>query len=451
MYAGSANTRRFCSHMARRRARGLVAVAVVISAVALGLAFVAGVLAAPDRELVDRRRSTLRHGPHGASGLVEALEVLDVPVERRRRALFGLAADTVPVEPDAWLVLLDFTPFAVDERVGPIRTGARRPSDVEVREVARYLARGGAAFLGGETGIARCFGLRLVPVHDRWDDEGALLAVPSPADLGPLPGTHAVLAPDTAPGARRRNPFADEEPCEGPEIRSQRALLVTRDGDPVAVRLEFTAGGRAIVLAESRYVANRTMRETDAGVLVLSWLLTERPRRIIVDEYHQGFGKGGSIFAAAWRWARGSPAGWAILQLAVAGCATLAVAMVRFGPALRVIERRRRSPMEHLEALAIGLERAEGTGVAVRRIIAGLQRRLGRAGALRRRGGEIEPWLDSLARATDDPRARRAVERLRRLLHEPGGHDAVVEAALAVEDVWQALRPTKTRDGFSPR
>src|SRR5438034_6802331 len=57
--------------------------------------------------------------------------------------------------------------------------------------------------------------------------------------------------------------------------------------------------------------------------------------------------------------------GWAILQLLGVALVALAVAAVRFGPARSVIERRRRSPLEHEEALAAGLEGAGGVDTAV--------------------------------------------------------------------------------------
>src|SRR2546426_3232421 len=52
-----------------------------------------------------------------------------------------------------------------------------------------------------------------------------------------------------------------------------------------------------------------------------------------------------------------------------------AVAAVRFGPARPVLERRRRSPLEHLEALAAGLEGAVGVDTSIGLTVAGLRRR----------------------------------------------------------------------------
>src|SRR3989475_10320611 len=95
---------------------------------------------------------------------------------------------------------------------------------------------------------------------------------------------------------------------------------------------------------------------TDAGVAVIPWFLDGSTRQIVVDEYPLGFGAGGTLPGASWAWLRRHPPGWAILQLIGVALVALAVTAVRFGPARSVIERRRRSPLEHVEALAAGSE-----------------------------------------------------------------------------------------------
>ncbi|HEU5320256.1 MAG TPA: hypothetical protein VFX28_05610, partial [Methylomirabilota bacterium] len=121
----------------------------------------------------------------------------------------------------------------------------------------------------------------------------------------------------------------------------------------------------------------------------------------------------------------------------------------RFGPARAVIERRRRSPMEHLEALAAGLERADGAATAVDLIVGGLRRRLGRGGYAPTGGdrGDGREWLAALELALPADRGRRAARRLKWIVTQPGGGDErVLAAAQAVEDVWEELHPRKTRD-----
>jgi len=121
----------------------------------------------------------------------------------------------------------------------------------------------------------------------------------------------------------------------------------------------------------------------------------------------------------------------------------LAAAAVRFGPALTVIERRRRSPLEHLEALAAGLEGAAGVETAVGLIVSGLRRRLSRGGYAP--SGDPRQWLLALELATPTPRGRAAVRRLQQIITHPGGPERVLAAAQAVEDVWEELHPRMTR------
>jgi hypothetical protein len=232
-------------------------------------------------------------------------------------------------------------------------------------------------------------------------------------------------------------------------------LLAAADGRPVVVRLHYGNGGTITLAADAGWFTNHVWRDTDVPVAILPLLIppptpTPTPRRrmrVAWDEYHQGFGREGpSMEALTWDWLRHSAAGWAILQLVAVGLVWLAVTAVRFGPARPVIERRRRSPLEHLEALAAGLESAAASDTAVERMISGLRRRLRRAGTPAPDAGHLASWLDGLELAVSGTRGRAAVRRLRHLITQRGGDERVLAAAQAVEDVWEELRPRTTRD-----
>jgi hypothetical protein len=203
-------------------------------------------------------------------------------------------------------------------------------------------------------------------------------------------------------------------------------------------------------MADAGWFRNRLWRDTDVPYVVLPLLTTHsRQGRVAWDEYHQGFGREGPTLAiSTWEWLRQTPAGWAILQVLAVGLVWLGVAAVRFGPARSVIERRRRSPLEHLEALAAGLESAAASDVAVQRIVSGLHRRLSRTGMLAADPKRLASWLDGLQLAMASERGRTAVRRLRDLITQRGGVERVLAAAQAVEDVWEELRPRTTRDAF---
>jgi len=414
----------------------LTTILIVAFVLALVIAAALGNRVAPNRDLLDSRRTTFSSGPEGAMGFAEALEDLGVPVERRRTALYGFARDSEEVEPDVWLAVLGLVPQRVE--TGSLFTSASFPSEAEVREVMRYLTRGGALLLAGESGIEECLGFEVERISGEGVSEQEVLQPPGAAFLPRAEYVWSAIDADDD----ERILGLDPAGCDAPAITSSRPLLSTREGRPVTWRHSFEGGGRVIMLADSRYLSNRFLKETGSGQVVIGWLLDEEPDRIIVDEYHQGFARGGSLLRAAWWWMRTTPGGWALLQLALAAVIALAAAAVRFGPALSVIERRRRSALEHLDALAVGLERAGGDEEAVGLIVEGLRRRLSRGGgAPRVQGAGVSAWLDSLALAARSRQARDSVARLGRIMSERDGDERVLAAATAVEDVWEALRP----------
>src|SRR5439155_1580127 len=144
----------------------------------------------------------------------------------------------------------------------------------------------------------------------------------------------------------------------------------------VALRLRFASGGEAILLADQQYLTNRILKDTDAGVAVLPWFLDGRTRQVVVDEYHLGFGAGGTLPGASWAWLRHHPPGWAILQLLGVALVALAVSAVRFGPARSAIERRRQRTISQPG----GPERALAAAQAVEDVWEELRPRTTRAG-----------------------------------------------------------------------
>lgn len=372
----------------------------------------------------DQRRSVQLSGPGGAKGFAQVLMRLGVPVQRRERPLFSLSTDSAGTELLAFLDIFEPTPRELDVIRG-------------------YVAHGGRVFVTGYTGIEQCFAYRSASAGDSEVDPDTVSIVPPDIGLHLSPAQRVlsrIPLDSLQTKSERRAPL-----CPPLFPIATETLLATRDGRPEALALRFQGGGRVTLLADSRYVSNRDLKETDAALVVLPWLLADHPHRIVVDEYHLGFTTGSTLPGATWHWLWSTPAGWAVLQLCIVGLIWLATVAVRFGPAREVVERRRRSPLEHVEALAAGLEGAGGADTAVALIVSGLQRRLSRAGQASR--GEPRQWLAALELALPEVRGRRAVRRLRDALSKPGGDERVVAAAQAVEDVWEELRPRATPAG----
>ncbi|MFN2570394.1 MAG: hypothetical protein ABR537_02110, partial [Gemmatimonadales bacterium] len=329
--------------------------------------------------------------------------------------------------------------------------------DGELEQVVRYVRAGGAVLATGRGGgIVRCAGWRLQPEGGR--DDG--LTVRSPVPGLRLPRALRVLTPRTlaaadSVGLDRLVKGADADAgagiCAALVPFAIDTIVAALNNRPVILRLRYRGGGSVVLAADASWFTNRVWRDTDVPSIALPLLTPppERPGRVVWDEYHQGFGEtnGPSLPGRTWEWLRTSPAGWAILQLIAVALVWLTMTAIRFGPARSVIERRRRSPLEHLEALGAGLESAADAGTAIQRLALGLRRRLSRAGRLG--NGNIVPWLESLELAMRDSAGRAAVRRLHHLLTVRERDDEsvrVLHAAQAVEDVWEQLRPRSTRN-----
>lgn len=413
----------------------------VLLAVGVALAAWAGTRKTKTSDL-DFRSSTFVSGPHGSKALHDVLQRLGRLSERRRTSLENLA--TQRAHRPAILVLL--TPLFPLE-------------DDEMEQVVRYVRGGGAVLATGSGGgVTRCAGWRVQVGLSSGDSLPVISADPALR----LPRTSRVLTPrktDEVESSRlealkKGEPEDDQLGiCNTLLPYAADTIVAAVNNRPVILRLRYRGGGTITLAADGGWFTNRVWRDSDVPVVALPLLTPrrEQPGRVAWDEYHQGFGEddGPTLERRTWSWVRTSPLGWAILQLIAVALGWLAMTAVRFGPARSVIERRRRSPLEHLEALGAGLESAADADTAVQRLALGLRRRLSRAGQLGK--DEVGPWLEGLELAMRGPQGREAVRRLHYLLTvrdragvSPSGR--VLQAAQAVEDVWEELRPRTTRN-----
>jgi len=414
-------------------------------AVSIGLALWAG--SGSDRTpQFDFRASTFLNGPDGSKGLHDVLLQLGRYSERRRTSLENLA--TQRARRPAILVV-NAPPIPLE--------------DDEVSQVVRFIRGGGAVVAAGSGGgVTGCAGWRTQVFVGQQDS----MAVNTPSEGGlRLPQVTRVLTPlepeeqttTPAPLETLRKGEAEDQTlgiCKTLAPFAIDTVIAAINKRPVILRLRYRGGGTLTLVSDRRWLTNQVWRDTDVPIVALPLLTPrrERPGRVVWDEYHQGFTetKGATLVGSTWRWMRGSPAGWAILQLCAVALLWLAMTSVRFGPARAVIERRRRSALEHLDALGAGLESAADADTAVRRLVLGLRRRLSRAAPAR--DENASPWLEGLELATHGTKGRAAVRQLQDLLtaRESGSESArVLSAAQAVEDVWEELRPRQpqTRNG----
>jgi hypothetical protein len=369
-----------------------------------------------DREV---GRSTYLTGPAGGSAFAEAAARLGVKVERYRRPTATLAPpDSVP------------TVVAV---LGPREP--LTPADARhllVLPVDLLLAGPGA-----ESAI-RCLGFRVLPQSRR---DSIRTRSPEDAEHLPAPRVVSVLRANSARNVVDSGSGYDGRrvQCEVPRASRVDTLLETLRGRPVVVRLSYPEGRTVTLVADDGLFRNRTLRRTLAGGFVLG-LVAGRYDRMVIDEYHQGYTATGSLGAAALAWSTRSPWGWMVWQIVAVGLVALVASGVRFGPVRSVIERRRRSPMEHVRALATTLAASRGHDVAVRLMVQGLRRRLSRGG--RAAGADLDAWLESLAPSVRSARGREALETLTGTLRTQPDAASVLAAGNAVETLWEELKPT---------
>jgi len=372
----------------------------------------------------DRRASTFLAGPLGERGLAEGLERLGIEVVRNRRGLGRLPRDSGGGGSSVLALLHPTVPLGH----GDVR---------HVLEWSEDPAGGHLLLAGpGAEPVMRCFGFTI-----DWRRRDSVVVRPptstGPGDWPPVAGLLARHSESTVTDTSRRRDAAMAA-CAVPAFVTAETLLVGPGHRVSALRLTRAGDGREItLLSDVGLLRNRALRDTDAGAFALG-LFAGRYHRAIFAEAQHGFAAGGSLAGATLEWSRRSPLGWAGWQLVAVGVLLLAAGAVRFGPVRHVLHRRRRSPLEHVRALATALSAARGHDVAIAAMIRGLRRRLN---PMARARDDAAPWLAQLAAHARTPRARRAVQSLQQLTRPGQPASSVLVAANAVEDVWEELSP----------
>jgi hypothetical protein len=399
------------------RVRILLAVGLLVV-----LGFIAGTIGSRRNRApsFDPRRSVQLTGPYGAKAYAETLRRLKVSVELYRQRIAQLG---------------DFK--ADDRQVLAVLDPPEWLDGAQAEDLVAFHEEQGDLLLSGwsTSTVMQCFGY---DADYRGDDStpvfrpggGAPVSWTSDVVLARVLDSVAVDTTDLKAGS------VAECVVEEPDLVD--TLLVTAGGRPVALRLSYPELGSVTLVADGMLFSNARLRESDAGLVVLP-IIAGRYSRVVFDEYEHGFGPGGSLLSATFEWSLNTPYGWLFWQLAVVGLIALVAGAIRFGAARRIIERRRRSPLEHVRALATALSAARGSHVAVDLMIRGLRRRLSGAGQPIR--GDLNPWLAELAANVRTTRSSQAVTTLIELTRRAPGTDSVLRAADAVEEVWQDLKP----------
>jgi hypothetical protein len=167
---------------------------------------------------------------------------------------------------------------------------------------------------------------------------------------------------------------------------------------------------------------------------MLEWLAPGRRPPLIFAEYHQGHGHHASVMKTIRRELADTPAGRVVLNLLIAaGVLLLAVGVRPIAPRAR-IRSERRSPLEHVGALAHAYSQVNATRTALRRLIRGLRRRHP-IGTLR--SASDDEYLSSLA--ARHPSVAGDVDALLKLIHDRPAPDRFEAGGAAIAHIERTL------------
>ena len=381
---------------AQRRTTGSTRLLVGIVLLLLAVLVVQAIIEAEDTSVVLSSFST-KEG--GARGVYETASRLGWPVARRTQPLRG-RLDTGVV----WIALAP----------------AIAPTSGEVHALLEAV-RGGAGLLvaltPGDSPLTDSLGItaRRLPApltiagEDRgWDEDEEEETV---ADSSAAPDERTqssatldtVLAVAAVADDRDDSGYIRYAPAYGGEVYAHLRTKTPWPEDTVVfLAAELSSGamdlslpvaigvavgrGRVVAVAEPRIFMNDILRE-DAGVLpvrMIEWLSPDGERALVFDEFHHGYGPHASLGRAVRRFLGETAVGrTTVLLLLAAALLVLALGARPIAPsAPERIERR--SPIEHVGALARAYEEVGATRLAARRLARGIRRRrsaLGRAGS----------------------------------------------------------------------
>jgi hypothetical protein len=174
------------------------------------------------------------------------------------------------------------------------------------------------------------------------------------------------------PGFRRAFQF------ERAALTDSVTTLLHVNSEPTVVTFAF-GDGRVIAWSEANPLRNSLLRDGGAAILFARSAAAAVADSGVIrfDEFHHGFRTAGP-FGALWRFLRDTKVGHGVLQVMAAAVALLLLAGRRFGAPTASTQGRRRSPLEHVEAVAAVYRRAHARRTTRQLLMSGLERRLGR-------------------------------------------------------------------------
>jgi hypothetical protein len=326
-----------------RHRRYLVGLAVAIAATAAVV-----LLLTPRGTWValDQRRSSLRTTRDGVAAWYRSLDRLDVPVAQR------------------------FTSFTEEEPRGAaivLLEPLVSPTAAEVGAVLRWIREGGMLVYSPsfESILSDSLGLR------------ASLAV----DLDPIIENDGRVVPHRWTTGVEGDADLGSWVLEADPLRTTGWVPLAVAVTPSAATLAWVplGAGGVLALAEAEVVTNRSLDSTNLSVIVTRALadVAEEGDTVFFSEFHQGLDDRRGFVGQALAMASDSPVGRAAMSLAAVGFLLLLATGRPFGAPVPLPEAKRRSPLEHVDALGRIYETSGAERSAGRRLVHGAARRMG--------------------------------------------------------------------------
>ncbi len=325
----------------------------------------------------DPRLTSRSTEPQGASLLYELSERLGWRPTQR-------VADSIPLGDTASVHLVLDPPIA--------------PSAIETHQILDRVRRGaGLVFVLGSGPLADSLGL-----GSRVPQAGTVIGA---AQI--LVGSSGNLVADDTGSCGDRDegwlsvglPFWPDRQThilalrwKGPQPAGSRTLATVRTvsgiaGNELPAVIGFPLGrGRVVVAADPDLLRNDVLRvcrwgADAAAVRMLEYASEDAPgggrrQRLVFDEYHQGYGDQPGTMRGILTFLGRTASGHLVLQLAGAGLLLLFAVGPRLLPPRAAERIERRSPLEHVDALARAYRAVGATRTATMRLVHGVRRRV---------------------------------------------------------------------------
>jgi hypothetical protein len=321
----------------------------VLAAVLFSLAAIAvAVRPAGDGDREDPRASSFLTGPSGAAALYRLMDELEIPAQRGLR----------PWSDTAGAALVVLAP-------------SQPPAPRELQALRTWLENGGMLIYSAGGGMVDA--LLGLHVQRTLPDTLGPLATVRWSGAAAFAESHAwTVGIDSIAG------FMTAFRAGSSALKSAEVLMRTRNGDATVV--SFRVGdGRVIAWSDASVLGNRSLRTGNAALLFAraARVGAAEAGGVRFDEYHHGYREAKPLRALGSMLTR-TGGGRALLQGIAACLALLLLAGSRFGAPVAEHGERRRSPLEHMQALAGAWERSGARSTARRLLLTGMERQLGR-------------------------------------------------------------------------